>query len=152
MRARRNNRGQSHENGAIESAHGHLKRRIEQALLLRGSDAFDSVAHYQQWLEQAVVGKHNARLGATLAVEREHLQPLPLERMCDYSETLAGVTSSSTISVRCVLYTVPSRLIGERLRVRIYDDRLVAPMPRSPCRASIHCQASAVHAMSIIAM
>ena len=36
MRATRNNRGVAHENGSVESAHGHLKRAIEQALLLRG--------------------------------------------------------------------------------------------------------------------
>jgi hypothetical protein len=34
------------------------------------------------------------------------------------------VTRSGTISVRSVLNTVPSRLIGHRLRVRFYDDRL----------------------------
>ena len=28
----RNNRGQAHENGAVESPHGHLKRRIAQQL------------------------------------------------------------------------------------------------------------------------
>lgn len=59
MRASRNNRGESHENGAIESPHGHLKRRITQALALRGSTEFDSVPAYQQWLEEAVVSKIN---------------------------------------------------------------------------------------------
>jgi hypothetical protein len=35
MTATRNNPGLAHENGSIESHHGHLKRAIEQALLLR---------------------------------------------------------------------------------------------------------------------
>jgi len=35
------------------------------------------------------------------------------------------VTSSSGFVLRKVFYTVPSRLIGFRMRVRIYDDRLV---------------------------
>jgi len=35
MRPSRNNRGIAHENGAIESSHGHLKRMIADALLLR---------------------------------------------------------------------------------------------------------------------
>lgn len=125
MRASRNNRGEAHENGAIESPHGHLKRRIEQALMLRGHNDFESVADYQRWLDEAVTGRHNARLGPALAVEREQLRALPLERARDWSEVLVRVTTSSTISVRCILYTVPSRLIGERLRVRLYDDRLV---------------------------
>ena len=43
VNATRNTPGLSHENGAIESPHGHLKRRICQALLLRGSDDFKSL-------------------------------------------------------------------------------------------------------------
>lgn len=46
MKATRNNRGVSHENGSIESPHGHLKRRIKQALLLRGTNDFKSVEDY----------------------------------------------------------------------------------------------------------
>lgn len=47
MKATRNNPGASHENGSIESPHGHLKRRVKQALLLRGSHDFASVSSYQ---------------------------------------------------------------------------------------------------------
>ena len=43
MEPTRNNRGVAHENGAIESRHGHLKARLEQALLLRGSRDFEDV-------------------------------------------------------------------------------------------------------------
>ena len=34
------------------------------------------------------------------------------------------VTRSSTLEVKRVLYTVPSRLIGENVRVHVYHDRL----------------------------
>ena len=37
MNPSRNNRGVAHVNGAIESAHGHLKLEIRDALALRGS-------------------------------------------------------------------------------------------------------------------
>ena len=40
----RNNRGVAHENGSVESSHGHLKRAIDDALLLRGSSDFDAPA------------------------------------------------------------------------------------------------------------
>lgn len=126
MRASRNNRGESHENGAIESPHGHLKRRIRQALALRGSNDFDSVQAYQRWLESAVVGKVNRRCQAAMEAERSYLKALPQRRTRDYTEYVVPVTSASTITVRCVGYTVPSRLIGERLRVHLYDDRLRA--------------------------
>ena len=42
----------------------------------------------------------------------------------DYEETSVVVTSSSGFTLRRVFYTVPSRLIGHRLGVRLYDDRL----------------------------
>jgi hypothetical protein len=37
----RNNLGVAHENGSIESSHGHLKKALQDALLLRGSRDFD---------------------------------------------------------------------------------------------------------------
>ena len=37
MEGSRNNRGVAHENGSVEGPHGHLKRAIEDALLLRGA-------------------------------------------------------------------------------------------------------------------
>ena len=37
----RNNRGVAHENGAIESPHGHLKKAVKDALLMRGANDFD---------------------------------------------------------------------------------------------------------------
>ena len=38
MQPTRNNRGVAHENGGIESAHGHLKKAVSDALLMRGID------------------------------------------------------------------------------------------------------------------
>jgi hypothetical protein len=52
------------------------------------------------------------------------LQPLPAGRTTDYDEATVFVTSSSGFVLRKVFYTVPSRLIGFRMPVRIYDDRL----------------------------
>jgi hypothetical protein len=37
---------------------------------------------------------------------------------------IVHVTSTGGFTLRKVFYTVPSRLIGHRLRVRLYDDRL----------------------------
>ncbi len=50
-----NNLGVSHENGAIETAHGSLKHRIEQAIKLRGSDDFSNVAAYRRFLDKIFV-------------------------------------------------------------------------------------------------
>ena len=40
MRATRINPGKGHENGAIESPHGHIKNTIRQSLIVRGSMSF----------------------------------------------------------------------------------------------------------------
>ncbi len=124
MTPTRNNKGRSHENGAIESPHGHVKRRIEQALMLRESTDFDNVEAYQNFLDK-VVRQHNARNAKALSVERPSLTPLPESQAADYTEVAVKVTSSSTICVKHSTYSVPSRLIGECLRVHVYDSRLV---------------------------
>lgn len=123
MEATRNNRGVAHENGAIESPHGHLKKAVMDALLLRGSADFDDLPDYRRFIDE-IVGRKNARNLKRIEAEREHLQALPERRTCDYEETFVYVTSSCGFSLRKVFYTVPSRLIGHRLRVRLYDDRL----------------------------
>src|SRR3546814_6325102 len=46
MEPTRNNRGIAHENGSIESPHGHLKSAIRDALLMRGTSAFAELADY----------------------------------------------------------------------------------------------------------
>ena len=118
-----NNLGVSHENGAIETAHGSLKHRIDQALKLRGSSDFTSAAAYRTFLLR-IVEKLNKRSRVRLTEEQSVLQPLPFDRFIDYRELSVRVTTSSTIQVKRTLYTVPSQLIGERLRVHLYHDRL----------------------------
>lgn len=123
MEPTRNNRGIAHENGAIESAHGHLKNAIRDALLLRGTRDFDDLAEYRRFVGE-ITSRQNARHAKRIDAEREHLRPLPPARTTDYEEVLVYVTSCGGFTLRKVFYTVPSRLIGHRLRVRLYDDRL----------------------------
>lgn len=119
----RNNRGIAHENGSIESAHGHIKATVRDALVWRGSGDFDDLAAYRQFVDE-VVGRHNRRHGPRIDRERAMLRPLPDRRTSDFEEVIVTVTSSSAFTLKKVFYTVPSRLIGHRLRVRLYDDRL----------------------------
>jgi len=123
VKATRNNKGVAHENGAIESAHGHLKRKVEQQLLLRGSRDFLSLSDYEAFIN-LIVAKINRRCKTRFDEEKSHLQPLPSRRTNDFSEQYVKVSSSSTINVKRVTYTVPSRLIGTRLLVHLYDNRL----------------------------
>jgi hypothetical protein len=123
MEPTRNNRGVAHENGSIESPHGHLKQALEDALLLRGSRDFDTLDAYRRFVDE-IVGRRNARNAKRLDLERPALSTLPARRTTDYEETIVPVTSTSGFRLKKVFYSVPSRLIGHRLRVRLYDDRV----------------------------
>jgi transposase InsO family protein len=123
MEPTRNNRGVAHENGSIESPHGHLKKAIKDALLMRGVNDFNDLADYRRFIDE-IVSRKNARQAKRIAAERPALQLLPGRRTCDHEETVVTVTSSGGFTLRKVFYTVPSRLIGHRLRVRLRDDRL----------------------------
>jgi hypothetical protein len=123
--ATRNNRGVAHENGAIEGPHRHWKRRLEQQLIQRGSRDFATEAEYRQ-LVARVTASFNSRyeVAGRLEIERLHLQPLPVERFADYEPVVVTVRSTSTIEVRSITYSVPSRLIGQQLTVHLRHDRL----------------------------
>jgi hypothetical protein len=123
MTPTRNNCGVAHENGSIESSHGHLKKAVEDALLLRGSRDFDDLDSYRRFIDE-IIGRHNARRRKQIDLERSKLRSLPKRRTTDYEEALVSVTSSGGFILGKVFYTVPSRLIGHRLRVQLYDDRL----------------------------
>ena len=141
MQPTRNNRGVAHENGSIESSHGHLKQAVGDALLMRGVNDFDGLASYRRFIDEIVSRKNPssgpsirlrlteplaslARSTKRIEAERAALQPLPGQRTSDHEETVVTVTSSGGFMLKKVFYTVPSRLIGHRLRVRLYDARL----------------------------
>ena len=113
----------SHENGAIELVHDSFKRRPDQALNLRGSCDNAAIKDYQAFLD-TVIERLNKRCQSPFKDEQLTLQALPSERFMDYSELSLKVTRSSTLEVKRGLYTVPSRMIGENIRVHVYHDRL----------------------------
>jgi transposase InsO family protein len=127
----RNNPGAAHENGSVEAAHGHLKRTIREALELRGSNDFADPAAYQAFLHETIARK-NAKRAAAVAIELKALQPLPRHRTTDFLVATVTVTRFGTISLRGVLYTVPSRLIGSRLKVHLFDNRIVCHLGATP--------------------
>ena len=131
MEPSRNNAGIAHENGSIESAHGHLKQALEDALLLRGTRDFANLDAYRAFVDCGI-GRRNANNRKRIELERAALGPLPQRRTSDFEEKVIPVTSSGGFILRRVFYTVPSRLIGHRLRVRIFDDRLECFLGATP--------------------
>jgi transposase InsO family protein len=112
--------GESHQNGDVEASNGALKRRLEQHLLLRGSRDFATVEVYEGWFG-AVIGQANARRGARMAEELRVMRPLAASRLPQFREERVRVTSNGMVQVKKNTYSVPSRLSGERVVVRIFD-------------------------------
>lgn len=123
MRASRNNLGQSHENGSIESRQGTLKVAIDQALLLRGHRDFATEAEYRRFVAEAIA-RMNTRVRLRSTEERALLKPLPIRRTSEFEEHEARVSKFSTFSVGRILYSAPSQLIGHRLKIHLYTERL----------------------------
>lgn len=123
FKATRNNRGVAHENGAIESPHGHLKSQIEQALKIRGHYDFKNREAYETFAAD-IVARRNRRISDKYLLEQRQLQALPRVMSVNYTEHYLSVSRTSTIALKRVTYSVPSRLIGSRLLVRLYDNRL----------------------------
>ncbi|MFO0562621.1 MAG: IS21 family transposase [Polyangiales bacterium] len=117
--------GESQQNGDVEAINGAAKRGIEQALILRGSREFESIESYQRWLDDFCRAGNKSR-AARLASELEAMHPLPKEALIEYVEERAKVASTSTILVRRNRYSVPPRLIGTELRVRVFESRIEA--------------------------
>ena len=116
--------GEKEQNGDVEAGHRALKNRLDQALLMRGSRDFETRESWEQFAQQ-VADKANRgrqeRLGRELAVMRV----VAVARLPEFVEIDVGVTDWSTIRVKGCPYSVPSRLIGTRVCVHLYDDRLV---------------------------
>ena len=92
-------------------------------MLLRGSSDFDSLDDYRRFIDETI-GRQNASHRRAIELEQAALKSLPAMRTDDFEQAVVTVTRSSAFVLRRVFYTVPSRLIGHRLRVRLYDDRL----------------------------
>ena len=117
------NSGESHENGVAEQAHYRLKDALDQALMLRGSRDFDSAESYTGFVRK-VVERRNRLVQGKLEEERPRLQCLPPAPVPEYVNYQARVRKWSTIQAAGRTYTVPSRLIGKEVQIRLYAERL----------------------------
>jgi transposase len=115
--------GAKEQNGDVEAGHRALKRRLEQALLVRGSRDFVDQGEYENFVA-GVVRKANAARGPRVAEDMEAMRPLVVDRLPEYTELVVPVASTSTIRVKSCAYSVWSRLIGERVRVRLFEHRI----------------------------
>lgn len=123
MKPRTTEVGAKEQNGDVEASNGAIKRRLEQALLIRGSRDFDSVEAWQAFVDQTL-RKANANRGKRVDEDLAAMRELNAAKLPEYVEDQFCVTDWSTIRVKHCAYSVPSRLRGEWVRVRIFEDRL----------------------------
>ena len=123
VKPRHTNPASPNENGDVEQSHHRFKRAVEQALLLRGSRDFGGLAAYGQFLKE-LIGRRNAGRRARLAEELAVMRELPARRMETAKRERVTVDSGSLIHVERNVYSVNSRLIGERVEARLYLDHV----------------------------
>lgn len=112
------------ENGDIEQRHHRFKRAVDQQLMLRGSRDFASRADYEAFLRQ-LLDQLNAGRQAALAEELAVMRPVPSRRLESAGPPIdVRVTKFSTIRVLGNTYSVHSRLRDERVRVRVYLEKI----------------------------
>jgi hypothetical protein len=115
--------GAKEQNGDVEAGNGAVKRRLEQALLVRGSRDFLSVGDWQAFVDE-VLRKANSKRGQRVVDDLAAMRELNVAKLAEFTVEDVKVTDWSTIRIKHCAYSVPSRLIGERVRVRIFEDKL----------------------------
>jgi len=116
--------GEAHENGVAEKGNDLVKQALTQALVLRDSRDFASVAQYQAFVNEVIERAINRPLAAALAEEKPCLQALPSARVPSYTTSRPKVRRWSTVRLGNRAYSVPSRLIGHQVEVRQYANHL----------------------------
>jgi Mu transposase-like protein/helix-turn-helix protein len=118
-----NSLGAAHENGDVEQAHFRFKQAVDQALRVRGSREFVDRAAYTRFLQE-LVRQRNLTRQTRFAEERQVLRPLPRAPLDLCRELRVPVSRGSTIQVLRNTYSVPSRLIGVTVTVRVRAETL----------------------------
>ncbi len=137
IEAQKTNISKPNENGVVESQNGHLKNKVKQALTIRGSKNFANTQQYQKFIND-IIDKANGKRKAKLEEELPLLRDIPAKPLPEYQEEYITIRNRSTVFIKRITYSVPSRLIGSKIKARIYEDRidlysginLVFSMPR----------------------
>ena len=108
------------QNGDVEASNGGLKRGLGQHLLLRGSRDFATLEAYEQFLE-TVMEQRNQGRQRRLAEEMAVMQPLRAQALPAHQEMRVKVNRAGLVRVQNNSYSVPTRLIGHQVTVRIYE-------------------------------
>lgn len=137
--------GKANQNGDTEQSHNRLKKLVDQQLMLRGSRDFESIVAYNEYLRKLFL-KLNNGTKTRFEEEAKHLRALPAQRLDCQKREIVKVKSWSTVTICHNIYSVHSRLIGEKLTAKVFSDkielwyaqRLLETLPRLKGRSK-HC-------------
>ncbi len=136
MMQSRNNKGVAHENGSIESPNGHLKRAINDALIMRGSRDFaDLLRAIDASLMSSWAGSMHAMPSGSTS--NAHASGLCRQGAQQTANSHGPRHLIGRVPPRKVFYTVPSRLIGHHLR----DGSMMTGSTSFSGPACSHCRA-----------
>lgn len=132
-----NTAGCANQNGDVEQSHHRFKSAVDQALRVRGSRDFTDRTAYERFLGELVRARNLTR-SERFESERAQLRPLPAAPLDFTRELSVRVSRFSLVRVLNNHYSVPSRLIGATLKVRVRAETLelyhgtmpVATLPR----------------------
>jgi Mu transposase-like protein len=142
-----NNAGIAHENGDVEQSHFRFKEALDQALRVRGSRDFPSRAAYERFVQDLVRNRNLTRT-ARFQQEQAALHPLPRLPLAPCREFRVSVSRFSTISVLGKRYSVPSRLIGTTVLVRLRAETVEVYVGTRPVLTLPRLQGAATHAVN----
>jgi hypothetical protein len=123
MQPSANSAGLAHQNGDVEQSHFRFKQAVDQALRVRGSRDFADRGAYERFLAE-LIRQRNLTRAQRFEADRAALRALPATPLDFTRELSARVSRFSLIRVLHNHYSVPSRLIGASLKVRVRSESL----------------------------
>jgi len=123
MQPSANTAGCANQNGDVEQSHFRFKTAVDQALRVRGSRDFTDRGAYERFLLDLVRSRNLTR-SQRFEADRAALRPLPAEPLDFGRELAARVSRFSLIRVLNNHYSVPSRLIGAKVKIRVRSESL----------------------------
>lgn len=123
MQPSANTAGRAHQNGDVEQSHFRFKNAVDQALRVRGSRDFADRASYERFLADLVRSRNLTR-SQRFESEQAALRALPATPLDFTRELTVRVSRFSLIRVLNNHYSVPSRLIGAKVKIRVRSETL----------------------------
>jgi hypothetical protein len=123
LQGEKTNPDSGNENGDVEQCHHRFKKAVDQALMLRVNRDFTDVPAYVEFLK-TLTGHLNLGRRSRFDEELKVIRGLPPARLEAVKRLEVRVNRGSLVQVDRNAYSVNSRLIGQKVEVRLYVQHL----------------------------